>query len=80
VSRTLTISDELYDRLDSEARSRGLRSIENLLDEWGRSQEDLRQRRDAVKKIDDLRENLFAKYGQMPDSTALVREDRARNT
>jgi len=57
-----------------------LRSIENLLDEWGRSQEDLRQRRDAVKKIDDLRENLFAKYGQMPDSTALVREDRARNT
>ena len=80
MSRTLTISDELYDRLDSEARSRGLRSIENLLDEWGRSQEDLRQRRDAVKKIDDLRENLFAKYGQMPDSTALVREDRARNT
>ncbi len=31
-----------------------------------------------VNSIDDLRERLFVKYGEMLDSTALVREDRAR--
>ena len=31
MSRTLTISDELYARLESEARSRGLTTVEELL-------------------------------------------------
>jgi hypothetical protein len=29
-----------------------------------------------VRKIDALREQLFAKYGEMPDSVELVREIR----
>jgi RyR domain-containing protein len=32
MSRTLTISDEFYARLESEARDRGLKSVEELLD------------------------------------------------
>ena len=77
MSRTLTISDELYARLEKEAQIRGL-SIERLIEEWERNEANLLQRKDVVREIDTLREPLFFKYGEMPDSSDLVREDRAR--
>jgi hypothetical protein len=77
MSRTLTISDELYARLEKEAQMRGL-SIEHLIEEWERSEANLLQRKDVVREIDALREHLFSKYGAMPDSSDLIREDRAR--
>jgi predicted CopG family antitoxin len=77
MSRTLTVSDELYARLEKEAQLRGL-SIERLLEEWERTEANLLQRKDVVREIDVLREQLFSRYGEMPDSTDLVREDRAR--
>lgn len=77
MSRTLTISDELYARLEKEAQMRGL-SIERLIEEWERNEANLLQRKDVVREIDTLRERLFFKYGEMPDSSDLVREDRAR--
>ena len=77
MSRTLTISDELYVRLEKEAQLRGL-SIERLIEEWERNETNLLQRKDIVREIDGLREHLFSKYGEMPDSTDLIREDRAR--
>lgn len=78
MSRTLTIPDELYERLEAEARARGLESVERLLDEFGRNGIDLNRRREAVEKINSLRDSIFAKYGEMPDSVELLREDRAR--
>lgn len=78
MSRTLTISDELYARLEAEARERGMSSIERLLEERERTQPDLMQRRRVVNKISGLRNQLSAKYGMMPDSVELVREDRNR--
>jgi hypothetical protein len=78
MTRTLTISEELYARLESEARELGLDSVERLLEEWERKQADTLQRRDHIRRIDQLRERLLARYGQMPDSTGLVREDRGR--
>lgn len=78
MGRTLNISEELYDRLQDEARSRGLLSIEQLLEHQTANGADVEQRRQSVKVIDELRERLFAKYGEMPDSTGLIREDRAR--
>jgi hypothetical protein len=78
MSRTLTIPDELYERLELEARARGLRGVERLLDCVARRKDSLSQRREAVRRIDDLREQLFAKYREMPDSTELLREDRDR--
>jgi predicted CopG family antitoxin len=77
MSRTLTISDELYARLEKEAQMRGL-SIERLIEEWEQSEADLLRRKEVVREIDNLRERLFSKYGEMPDSADLVREDRAR--
>ena len=77
MSRTLTISDELYGRLEKEAQARGL-SIERLIEEWEQNEARLLQRKDAVREIDTLREHLLSKYGEMPDSSDLVSEDRAR--
>lgn len=78
MSRTLTIKDELYQRLKAEAGARGLESIEQLLEQHASNGADLGQRSEAVKDIDLLRNRLLAKYGEMPDSTNLIREDRAR--
>ena len=78
MSRTLTISDELYAKLEAEARLRGLNSVEQLLEQWRSLETESRSRIEAVREIDDLRNRLFAKYGEMPDSVDLLREDRAR--
>ncbi len=78
MSRTLTISDEVYGRLQEEARARGFDSVERMLEEWGRKGGDLGRRAESVKKIDELRQSLLSRYGQMADSTELLREDRAR--
>ena len=78
MSRTITISDELYARLEAEARARGLNDIERLLEEREQGEFDLNERQRVVKRIDDLRERLFIKYGEMPDSVELLRADRNR--
>lgn len=78
MSRTLIISDELYDRLETEARTQGFNSIEQLLEQRKTSAAEASPGQDIVRRIDDLRDRLFAKYGQMPDSIELLREDRAR--
>ncbi len=82
MSRTLTISDELYARLDAKARQQRL-SIEDLLLSWqGQGEDDaameLRRRRSAVARIEATRTELAARYGEMPDSVELIREDRTR--
>ena len=78
MSRTLTIPEDLYARLEALARSLGLESVERLLYEVGRDGVDLDQRREAVERINDLRQSIFARHGMMPDSVKLLGEDRAR--
>ena len=78
MSRTITIPDELYDRLEAEARARGLSNIEQLLEQWHNRDSTLPGRKEVVQEIDELRNRLFARYGEMPDSVELLREDRAR--
>ena len=78
MSKTLSISDDLYERLEYVARQKGLKDIEQLLESWQSVEDNLHLRRTAVDKIDALRNRLFHKYGQMPDSVDLIRQDRAR--
>jgi len=78
MSRTLTISERLYQRLEAEAEARGLENVEQLLEERASNGSDFSGRRAAVDDIDRLRNRLFTKYGEKPDSTNLIREDRAR--
>ena len=78
MSQTVTILDALYIRLEQTAHARGFSSIAQLLEVWQAHKDTLRSRQEAVARIDALRERLLATYGVFPDSTAGVREDRAR--
>jgi len=72
MSQNLMISDSLYERLEAIAREYGLSNIEEfieqLIDVWEARVDELRHRREAVQRIDTLREHIFAEYGSMSDS------------
>lgn len=77
MSRTLTIPDTLYERLEAEARASGVSSIERYLEQ--RFSDDERQRRArAVQQADTVRESLAARYTEASDSVQMIREDRSR--
>lgn len=78
MSKTLSLPDDLYERLENAAHQKGFKNIEQLLESWQLAEIDLLKRRETVDKIDALRNRLFQRYGQMPDSVDLIREDRAR--
>jgi hypothetical protein len=78
MSHTLTISDTLYARLEHAARERGFQSIEQLLEAWQAVDAERQQRQQIVQQIDQVREQMFTTYGEMPDSVEFLREDRAR--
>jgi hypothetical protein len=78
MNRSLTISADLYARLETAARDRGLAGIEQLLEVWQANEQERARRTGAVQRIDELRARLLATYGQMADSTDDLRHDRAR--
>lgn len=78
MSQTLTISDTLYRDLEQAARERGFASIEQLLQTWQVFDAERQRRQQIIQQIDQVREQMFASYGEMPDSVELLREDRAR--
>ena len=82
MSRNLTISDDLYVQLESISQAQGFDSIEKLIEQtlevWQDKDDDLAKRQEVVQRINLLREQLLAKYGEQPDSTDLIRADRER--
>ncbi len=78
MSRTLEISDELYTRLEAEAKKKGLESVESYLEVSLLKKEDKDRGEAAARRVLELREQFSKKYGKMPDSTELIREDRER--
>ena len=78
MQQVLTISENLYQRLQITARENGLPSIEQLLEYWQRRESTLNRRREIVQNIVALREELAKEYTQFPDSVALLQDDRAR--
>jgi hypothetical protein len=78
MSRTVTVSDEVYARLEAEARRRGLGGVEPLIQRWADESEGRARRAQAFAVADAVRARLFAELPPMPDSTDLLREDRER--
>jgi len=78
MDRTVTLSESTYAWLQSEAKKRGLSSVEALLEAWQAENDELRHRREVVARIEALSERLDAKYGLQSDSADLIREDRDR--
>ena len=77
MSRTVVIPDQLHERLSRVAHSEGLDSVEELLMKMSDSPSD-QDRHQAVEEIRSFRQRLQTRYGEKPDSTDLVREDRSR--
>jgi hypothetical protein len=71
------IEDLLFERLARKARSQGLTTVEQLLARISEPPSG-GDRHTAVEQIRDLRTRLRTQYGEMPDSTELIRQDRAR--
>ncbi len=82
MDQTLTVSERLYQQLETTARDSGFDSIEEfiqkLIEVWQVRLEELERRQAAVHHIDVLRAKFLAKYGIMTDSVELVRADRER--
>lgn len=76
MSVTITISEKTYQKLKAVAQSEGFADVERFLDEW--KQADVEDRRKLVDDITAFRKRMGEKYGVMPDSAPLVREDRER--
>jgi hypothetical protein len=86
MSRTITVPDHVYQRLEAEAHARGLKGIEQLLEQLPLAKaesdpltdEELKRRHEVVARTNEIYEELSRKYGMMPDSVELIREDRER--
>jgi hypothetical protein len=78
MSRTVTVSDEVYGRLEVEARRRGLSEIPALLEVLLLPPGEFERRQELGRRIEAFQNRMAAKYGVMPDSAELIREDRDR--
>lgn len=76
MSVTITISDEVYQKLQNVAQGRGFEKVEEFLDKW--EEPEAADRREVVDRILKFHEKMKKKYGVMPDSTEILREDRMR--
>ena len=76
MSVILTISEKTYEKLKNVANSKGFEDVEKFLNEW--EELELANRREVVDRILEFQNKMGEKYGVMPDSTELIREDRMR--
>ena len=87
MSVILSISEKTYQSLKEQAQKRELESVEQFLDKLTEQfeteaaaarEEELKRRREVGQDIQNFRKRMKDKYGVMPDSTPLIREDRMR--
>ncbi len=87
MSVILNISEKIYNSLEQQARKHEIESVEKFLEELTSRFEneeateweaELERRREVGNEIRAFRKKMKDKYGVMPDSTPLIREDRMR--
>ncbi len=76
MSVTLTISEKTYKKLQSEAERKGFQNVEQFLEKWEVENSD--NRYEVVERIKEFQKRMREKYGVMPNSVDLIREDRNR--
>jgi predicted RNase H-like HicB family nuclease len=57
-------------------RSENGQTVPDVIWQW--NDQEIHERSRVVQRIDALRSQFFSIYGEMPDSTSLIQEDRAR--
>ena len=87
MSVTINIPEKIYKSLEHQAQKLELESVEQLLEELTEQFEEvesveredkLAKRHQIVDGIAAFRKRMKEKYGVMPDSTEILREDRMR--
>ncbi|MCR4316266.1 MAG: hypothetical protein NUW37_07960 [Planctomycetes bacterium] len=78
MSQRLIFEDGVFERLEELARERGFESVEELVLELLPLKSGEVDPNELVSSIDEIRKNLLDKYGEFPDSTEILREDRDR--
>lgn len=76
MSRTLTLPDYLYNRLEDAARRQGIDEVAWIAARLPPSPEELERRGQLVADALSFREQMGPKYGEQPDSVAMIREER----
>lgn len=76
MSVPITISGKAYQKLQNVAQGRGFERVEEFLDK--REEIERARRHEAVDGIRAFREKMKEKYGVMPDSAEILREDGVR--
>ena len=80
--QSITLSDMLYQKLQTTAHNDGFESLEEflqkLIEVWQAQRKELARRQAQVRRIDEMRARLLESYGEMQDSTELIRADRER--
>lgn len=74
--RVRNLSDEAVEQWKARARSHGhslQEELRTLLEE-----EAFRPRREMVRRLREFQDGIRAKYGELPDSTLGIREERDR--
>ncbi|TWT44930.1 hypothetical protein RAS1_13500 [Phycisphaerae bacterium RAS1] len=74
--RVRNINKDIIDMLRARAAREG-RSLASLIDAV-LTAEAMRPRRELVERLDKHHEEMRAKYGELPDSTPGIREERDR--
>jgi len=87
MSVTINIPEKTYQTLKEQAQKRELESVEQFLEKLTEQfeteaaaawEKELERRREVGQEIRNFRKSMKDKYGIMPDSTPLIREDRMR--
>lgn len=87
MSKTLIVSDKTYESLEHLAHKREMETVEQFLeelteqlakDEAAEWEKELERRHEQVERIKAFQRKMAEKYGVMPNSVDLIREDRNR--
>ncbi len=78
MSKTLTLPDQVHDRLERQAKASGFASVEDFIQSWNLTEDEMSRRKRLADRLRELRGQIKAKHGVMPDSVSLLREDRER--
>ena len=77
------VSERVRTRIQKIANSKNLsmnqillQTINGLAEEGDKEKEELQRHREAMKRLKELREKMYKKYGMSTDSTQIIREAR----
>ena len=77
MAHSLVLSDEAYSRLSAKAKAAGFVSVEAYLESHFSPHNDV-PGLDSMRRVRAIRERVATECGPLPESVALIREDRER--